>query len=223
MFKDTEQTFGIIGLGRFGMALTMELAKADCEVLAIDHDENKVKEIRAYTEHAFVVNDLSVETLRETGIQNCGTAIVCIGEKIDASILTTLHLSQLGMHNIIAKATTDDQGTILSSLGAQIVYPERDMAVRLASKLTSSSVLDKIQLSEDADIAELRVSSRLVGKTIRGFDFRGRYGLNALAIVRDGATMIELNPDDPLRAGDLLAVIGKKDNIARLEAHLKNP
>lgn len=216
----TNQIYGVIGLGRFGTALTIELAQAGYEVLAIDNDESKVKAVRAYTEHAFVAVDLSVETLRETGVQNCATAIVCIGERIDASILTTLHLKQLGVQNIIAKATTDDQGTILTSLGATVVFPERDMAIRLAGRLTSSNVLENIRLSEDADIAEIRLNGRIAGKSIRGFDFRGRFGLNVLAIVRQGETLIELNPDAPLHDGDILAVVGKKDNIARLEAFL---
>lgn len=214
------KSYGIIGLGRFGSALATELSKSNAEVLVIDCDESKVKALRACTEHAFVVNDLSLETLRETGMQNCDTVIICIGEKIDASILATLHVKQMGVPNIIAKATTDDQGTILTSLGASIVYPERDMAVRLAGKLASTSVLDKISLSEEADISEILLSSRMNGKTIRTVDFRGRFSLNVIAIVRAAQTIIEINPDEPLQEGDVIAVVGRKENIARFEAYL---
>ena len=213
-------SYGIIGLGRFGSALAIKLAQADAEVLVIDGDESKVKALRPYTEHAFVVSDLSLETLRETGIQNCDTVVICIGEKIDASILATLHVKQLGVPNIIAKATTDDQGTILKSLGASVVFPERDMAVRLAGKLSSTSILDHLSLSDEADITEIRLNDRIHGKSIRSFDFRGRFGLNVIAIVRGEKTIIEINPDAPLSDGDVIAVVGKKENIERFERFL---
>ncbi|MEG1569986.1 MAG: TrkA C-terminal domain-containing protein, partial [Clostridia bacterium] len=100
------------------------------------------------------------------------------------------------------------------------VYPERDMAVRLAGKLASTSVLDKISLSEEADISEILLSARMNGKTIRTLDFRGRFSLNVIAIVRAAQTIIEINPDEPLQEGDVIAVVGRKENIARFEAYL---
>ena len=86
-----------------------------------------------YTEHAYVAEDLNMETLQEIGIQNCDVAVVCIGEKIDVSILTTMHVLGLGVPKVIAKATSYDQGAVLKKIGAEVVYPERDMALRLAN------------------------------------------------------------------------------------------
>lgn len=214
------KSYGVIGLGRFGMALAIKLAKAGAEVIGVDNDETKVKAMRAYTEHAFVVADLNVETLRETGIQNCDTVIVCIGEKIDASILTTLHVVQLGVKNVISKATTDDQGSLLAIIGAQVVFPERDMAERLASKLVSTNVMDYISISEEVDISEIRIGENYHGQTIRSLDFRKRFSLNVIALVRGGETIIEIDPDAVLQGDDVIAVIGKKENIARFEAFL---
>ncbi|NLO86704.1 MAG: TrkA family potassium uptake protein [Clostridiales bacterium] len=218
--QNESKSFGIIGLGRFGAALAIKLSQLGAEVLVVDEDDAKVRAVRAYTDNAFVVSDLSLETLRETGIQNCDTVIIGIGSQIDASILTTLHIKQLGVTEIIAKATTEDQGTILTSLGAKIVFPERDMAERLAAKLSDNNVLERISLSNEVDITELKLSKRMNGKTIRNFDFRTNYGLNVIAIVRQNQTIIELNPDEPLHEDDVIAVLGTKENIARFENFL---
>ena len=215
-----KKSYGVIGLGRFGMALAIKLAQAGVELIGIDSDECKVKELRAYTEHAFVVSVLGIETLRETGIQNCDTVVICIGEKIDASILTTLHVVQLGVKNVISKATTDDQGSLLAILGAQVVFPERDMAERLAAKLVSTNVMDYISISNEVDISEVRVGEHMHGQTIRSIDFRKHFNLNVIALVRGGDTIIEIDPDDVLRSDDILAVIGKKENISRFEEFL---
>ena len=90
--------------------------------------ESKVKEVRQYTEYAFVSDDLSMETLREIGLQNCDVVIVCIGEKVDISILTTMRVVDLGVPKVIAKAISEEQGAVLKKIGAEVVYPERDMA-----------------------------------------------------------------------------------------------
>lgn len=121
--------YGVIGLGRFGYALATELAGSGAELLVIDKDEDKVREIREYTENAVVVNTLDKKTLTETGIQNCDVAIVCIGENMESSILTTLNLVAIGIPLVIAKATSAEHGEILEKLGAEVVYPERDMAI----------------------------------------------------------------------------------------------
>lgn len=115
--------YGVIGLGRFGYALATELAGSGAELLVIDKDEDKVREIREYTENAVVVNTLDKKTLTETGIQNCDVAIVCIGENMESSILTTLNLVAIGIPLVIAKATSAEHGEILEKLGAEVVYP----------------------------------------------------------------------------------------------------
>ena len=96
MKKKQNTVFGVIGLGRFGEALAMMLAESENEVIVVDRDENKIKEMRQYTEYAFVADNLSTETLREIGIQNCDVVIICIGEKVDVSILTTMSVIEMG-------------------------------------------------------------------------------------------------------------------------------
>ena len=212
--------YGIIGLGRFGFALAKTLIEAGKEVLVIDSDESKIKQIRQYTSNAFVVEILDRETLEETGIQNCETAVVCIGEKMDASILTALNLINMGIPRVIAKAVSFDHGSVLTKIGAEVVYPENDMAIRVANRLLYSKALDFIELNDDINIYEMEVPKKLDGIQIRESNIRKKYKLNIIAIEGGGGTILEISPDYILKSGDLIVVIGKKNNITRFEEYL---
>ena len=214
--KTEKMSYGIIGLGRFGSALATELAAAGCELLVLDKDEEKIREIREYTDNAYVVNSLDRKTLMETGIQNCDVAVVCIGEQMDVSILTTLNLVALGIPSVVSKASSADHGVILEKLGAEVVYPEHDMAIRLASRLENSRVLDFIQLSEQINISKLRIPSCVVGKTVVEMDLRSHFGLNIIAIENNGVVNESIKPDYVFSKGDILFISGSKDNIVRL-------
>lgn len=219
MFKKSmknKTTYGIIGLGRFGMALALELAKAEADLLVIDRDEEKVREMREYTENAFVVPTLDRKTLGETGIQNCDVAVVCIGESMSTSILTTLHLVSMGIPSVIAKATSAEHGEILEKLGAKVVHPEQDMAVRLANRLEASRMLDFIQLSEKLNISKLLASEKMAGKTVLEVDFRKKFGANIIAIERCGSLMETVEPSYQFQCGDILFVSGSKEGLNRL-------
>lgn len=212
---DIAMSFGIIGLGRFGTALAISLAEAQKEVIVVDKDEYRVKELRQYTEHAYVADDLNAETLEEIGIQNCDVVVVCIGEKIDTSILTTMHVVSMGVPKVIAKATSYDQGAVLKKIGAEVVYPERDMALRLAKRLISASFLDYISLDDSIEIRQIKVSERIVGVSVEELEIRRKYGLNIIALEHNAMTDIEIKPSYQFRSGDVVVVIGKVDNINR--------
>lgn len=222
MFKNfsSKIEFGIIGLGRFGTALAKSLAEAGKEVLVIDNSEIKIKNIRSYTENAFVVDDLSKEALEETGIQNCDTVIVCIGEKIDVSILTTLNVINMGVRRVISKAFSYEQGLILKKIGAEVVYPENDMAIRLARKLTSTSILETIELMDDIEISEIKLSARISNKSILDSKIRQRFNINIIVHEHNGEIKIDILPSDILHEGDMIVVVGQKKNIAKFEEFL---
>ena len=215
--KKDSSIFGIIGLGRFGTALAITLAEAGKEVIVVDQNEEKVKAMRQYTEYAFVCDNLSKEALSEVGIQNCDTVVVCIGSKIDTSILTTLNVVSLGVPRVISKATSQDQGAVLEKIGAEVVYPERDMATRLGKRLISGNFLDFIFLDNDIEIQQVPVSDSLVGKTIREINIRKKYSLNIIAIKHQQDTIIEFAPDYEFLKEDIIVVIGKLQNIRKFE------
>ena len=214
--KSDKLTYGIIGLGRFGYALATELARMGADFMVIDKDEEKIRDMRELTENAIVINSLEKNALMETGIQNCDIAIVCIAEHMDTSILTTLNLVSLGIPTVIAKATSEAHGVILEKLGAEVVYPERDMAVRLASRLENSQVLDFIQLSEKINISKILVPDELVGRTVQEMNFRSRFGLNIIAIENNSKVLETIQPDYKFCNKVVLIVSGCRESLLQL-------
>ncbi len=214
--KNEKLSYGIVGLGRFGMALANELASAGADILVIDSDEEKVRLLREQTDNALVVHSLDKATLAETGIQNCDVAVVCIGEQLEPSILTTLNLVDMGVKKVIAKATSAEHGEILRRLGAEVVYPERDMAVRLAKRLESSRVLDFIQLSAKINITKFAVPDKMVGHSVAETNLRAQFGLNIIAIVNGPDVLESVHPDYVFRAGDCMFVSGSEASVNKL-------
>ena len=220
--KKQVSSFGVIGLGRFGAALVKTLASPEREVIAVDRDEARVRAIRKYTDLAFVVDDLNHDTLEATGIQNCETVAICIAEKMDVSILTTMTVVKMGVPNVISKAASDEQGEVLKRLGATVVYPESDMAVRIGKRLISNNLLDYISLDNGVEVRRIQAVGKLLGASIQEVDVRRRYGVNIIAIERNHQTDVDFSAQYRFQKGDVVAVIGKVDKIDRFENSIQN-
>ena len=173
--------------------------------------------MRRYTDYAFVVDNLSEDALKETGMQNCGTVTVCIGEQVDISILTTMLVIKLGVPQVIAKAASEVHGEVLKRLGATVVYPEADMAVRIGKRLISGNLLDYIALDDGVEVRRIAVGGKLLGRTIRELDVRKVYGINIIAVERDHRTDVEFAADYRFEEGDTVSVVGKVEKIDRFE------
>ena len=215
-YKRGKMSYGLVGLGRFGYALASELAAMEADLLILDKNEEKVREIREYTENALVIKNLDKASLLETGIQNCDVAVVCIGEQMDTSILTTLNLVGMGIPRVIARATSSEHGEILEKLGAQVVYPEHDMAARLANRLEAANLPNFAQLSDRISISKLNISYEMEDETVAETDLKGRFGVNVIAIESSGVVYKDVDPDYEFKEGDIIFVIGDKDNIKEL-------
>ena len=219
--KNDNMTYGIVGLGRFGMALAIDLAESGSEIIALDSNEEKVRAIREYTENAFIVKNLEKKTLIETGIQNCDVAIVCIGEHMDTSILTTLNLVSMGVPKVISKAMSSEHGVILEKLGAEVVFPEKDMAIRLASRLETERMLDFVQLSEKINVSNMNVPDKMIDKSVEEVNLRKHFGLNIIAIENDENVNDVISPKYTFKQGDILFLSGSKDGILKLSVCAK--
>lgn len=214
--KLNENFYGIVGVGRFGSALARDLIESGANVLVLDKDEEKIKEFREITDNAFIVKSLDKKTLSETGIQNTDVAVVCIGEQIATSILTTLNLVSLGIKKVISKATSTEHGEILEKLGAEVVYPDRDMAERLAHRLEASRVLDFVSLSEKLNISKIAVPDKIVGKTVKDINFRQQFSVNIIAIESEKNLYEIVSPDYVFKKDDILFLCGGKDAIEKI-------
>ena len=214
--KNEKLIYGIIGLGRFGTAIAEELASAGADMVVLDRDEERIDYAKELTENTYIVKNLEKKTLSETGIQNCDVVILCIGEQIDVSILTTLNLISMGIPKVIAKASSAAHGDILERLGAEVVYLERDMAVRLAHRLETSQSLDFIQLSEKLNISKFSLPERAIGKSVVEVNFRGNFGLNIIAVENGSEILESIRPDYIFKKGDILYLSGSKESFAKL-------
>ena len=157
---------------------------------------------------------LSKEVLIEIGIQNCDLVAVCIGSKYSRALRVTLNVLNLGVP-VISKATSAEQGEVLAKLGATVVYPERDMALRIAKRILRKNLVDFLPIGKDIEIIEIEVSDRMVGKTIVDMDLRRRYSLNVIAIHHEEQIETDVRPDCRLCHGDTITVIGKEENVTR--------
>lgn len=216
-----KKEFAVIGLGRFGGSICRALSEEGLEVMAIDTDEDKVNEFANVASHA-VVGDTTDETvLKSLGIRNFDHVIVAIGDNIQASILTTLILKELGVKDITVKATNDYHEKVLSKIGAdRIVHPERDMGRRIAHKIISNNVLDYLELSDEHSIVEIVANERLHGNSIIDLDIRAKYGINIVAMKRNKDIIVSPQANEIIKKNDVLIVIGADTDINRFEKRL---
>ncbi len=217
--------FGVIGLGRFGSAVAKTLVDEGAEVLAIDRDSQRVRELADSVTIAVECDATDERALKEAGVQNVDCAIVSIGENIEASILVVMLLKELQVPEIVAKAVTELHGKILTHLGVQkVVYPERDMAIRVARSLIRPEFLEQIVLSPEYSIVEMPAPAFTWDKSIREANLRADYGVSIIAIKRqffvDGTKKetwnINPSPDDMIHKEDVLVLLGANKDIERL-------
>lgn len=210
--------FAVIGLGRFGASVLQHLHALGHDVLAIDNDEKKVREMSAAATHVVCADAADEEAMRALGLRNFDVAVVSIGQDIEVSVIATLILKELGVRYVVAKAQNDLHGKILSKVGAdRVIFPERDMGARVAHNLISSSVLDYIELSPEYSIIEIVATAEMVDNNLRQLEFRQKYGVNVLAIKRGDKIIVPPQADDRIAANDVIVVVGRNESIRRLE------
>jgi len=223
--------FVVIGLGRFGSSIATVLSRKNFEVMAIDENESAVKKMEGLVSQAVVLDATDEKALKEIGVPAFDTAIVSMGETVEDSIMITLTLKELGIRQVIVKAQNELHAKILKKVGAdRIVFPEREMAERLAESLASPKIFDFIELSKTHGIIEMVTPKKFVGKTLLTLKLRKTYGVSVIAIKRkapfakpDGTTdfkdeiIIGPGADDEIMVGDVLVVLGHYDNLDKLE------
>lgn len=210
--------FAVIGLGRFGTSVATTLSSMGYEVLAVDEDQEKIQEIVKEVTHAIQADATDEKALKALGIRNFDVVIVSIGHDVQASILITVLLKELGVKYVVAKAQNELHGKVLSKVGAdKVIYPERDMGLRVAHSLVSSNVLDHIRLSPEHSILEIVAPDILVGKTLKQSALRAVYEVTVMAIKRGNEILVSPSPDEPIKEDDILVVIGENDKLRNVE------
>jgi trk system potassium uptake protein TrkA len=214
------RNFAVIGLGSFGHFTARFLAERGLEVLGVDKDEQQVDLIKPYIEKAVIADATNREMLEQIGVQDMDAVIVSVGDKIDMSILITLYLKELKVRHIIVKAITEDHGKILHIIGAtEVIFPERDMAAKIAEQLANPHVLDTLRLGPDYSIVELVPPKGFMHKELRDLDIRRKYNVQVLAIKElVPENLVVVPPSDfIIKESDTMLVVGRLEDIEKLE------
>lgn len=208
------KSFVIIGLGRFGTAIASELSALGHEVLAVDVDEERVQQVADHVTLAVTGDGRNIEVLRALGVRNFDCVVVAMGSDVGNSALITLNLKELGVKEVICKAQSHVHSRVLEKIGAdRVVFPEYEMGAKLAQGLSSSNVLNFIELSEDYGILELSAPQSWQGKSLRELDVRNRHHVNVIAIRKNGELNVAPSPDLPLESGDQVVALGRYEDI----------
>ena len=222
-------SFAVIGLGRFGSAMATTLTELGQDVIGIDGNEERVQKHADMIRSAMQLDATDERSLRAAGVQDVDVAVISIGENIEASLLAVMLVKDLGVPRIIAKAVTPLHGRILERIGVnRVIFPEREMAIRVAHSLVVANVLEYIELSRDFSIIEMPAPEEFAGKSLKDLQLRNRYGLTLIAIKRktgtgDGeVTNVAPTAEDEIHAGDVLALLGSNERLGQLDKLLKS-
>lgn len=214
----SNKQFVVIGLGRFGTSVAKTLYALGNDVLAIDMDEDLVQEVSDSVTHAIQMDATDEAALRTLGIRNFDVAVVTIGSNIQASVMVALLVKELGVKYIIAKGQSDLHAKVLYKIGVdRVILPEKDMGVRVAHNLVSSSILDYIELSPDYSIMEIESPKEWHNKTLREIAMRTNYGINVMAIKNENEINVSPKAEDIIYPNDIIVAIGSADDLGKLE------
>lgn len=213
-----KQAVAVIGLGRFGATVAKTLSAQGHEVLGVDINEETVQRISPYVTHAVVADTSDEDALRALSLNQFDDVVIGIGDNVQGNLMTAMLVKEIGAKYIVAKAQSTLQGRLLEKIGVDLViYPESDMALRVAQMLVREHVIDYLQLSKDIGLVEMETPAFLQGKTLIEANIRAKYNVNVVAIKRDNDVLAPPDPNDPLRGSDTLMIIGRDPDITRLE------
>lgn len=210
-----DKTGIVIGLGEFGLHMAKALSENGCEVIAVDILENRVEAAKNYVMQTLVADASIKESLSQVIIPDVDFIIVGIGN-IEKSMITTLYLKEYGFDKLYVKAVTDEHEKILKLLGVKnIIFPERDITRKMASRLMFDNLLDYLPLSDEYSLAEVPPEKNIIGKTLKDVNFRKKYNLSVIAVQRPDAVKMIFTPGPNYKIGreDRLMVLGKCDSI----------
>jgi trk system potassium uptake protein len=213
--------YAVIGLGNFGFYAAKSLYEDGNEVVAIDSDKARVHAIDPHSTEAIVLDATDNAALKSLGLETMDGVIVSTGTKISTSILICLHLQEMGVKKILAKALDEDHGKILKRVGAtEIIHPERDMAIRISRSLSRPNILDFIPLAEDYDLVQVGPPKEFIGRTLNELNLRAKYNVHVIAIkelIPDNFLLVP-PADFVIKDSDILIMLGKSEDIKKIKA-----
>lgn len=211
------KSYVVVGLGRFGTRVATKLYEFGEDVLAIDNSEAIINDIADNVSKAVIADAKDIDVLKGLGVQSCDCAIVAIGTDLAASVLVTMNLKNLGIQQIICKASDETHSEILRKLGAdRVITPEHIMADRTARMLSAPNILEHIELSEDYGITELTAPKSWVGHSLRELNIRAKYGVFVIGVRENDTTKISPDADYIIEKDSILILLGDYSSLERV-------
>ena len=202
----------VVGLGRFGSALALELAAQGMQVLAIDRNLEVVEAHRGVLADVVRGDAMDEDVLKQLGAAEFDAAVVTMGDDVKASSVITMHLKELGVPYVVSKAADDFHGRMLTRLGAdKVIFPERDMGRRVAHNLVSEKIMDYLELSPDCSLEEMRPQPEWVGVPLKELNLRGKHRINVVAVRTQAGIDAMPGPDTVLGADDVMLVVSRAE------------
>ncbi len=210
------KSFLLIGVGRFGKHIAMELCQLRHEVLAVDWDEKQVNEVLPFVTDAKIGDATDRDFLQSLGVKDFDVCLVSIGDSFENSLIATALLKELGARFVVSMAGSDLHADFLRRNGADdVVFPERQVAVSTAMRYSSEQIFDYMELTDEYGIYEVSLPRSFAGKTLQQLDLRRRYNLNVLATKQGGHLNPAVQPDKPLAAEETMLVLGRYKDIQK--------
>lgn len=212
-----KKSFAVVGLGRFGTSVAHELMDSGAEVLAIDSDAERVKRIAPFVTCALNIDVCDTDAIREAGLESVDVLVVAMGTNLEASAMTIITAREIGVPYILAKSNSDETSKILQKIGAdKVIFPEKDAGVNVARKLLSSGFIDFFGLADNLNVAEIEIKPQWTGKSIKQLNLRRNYGINIIAIKKNGQVINNIEPDIILDEDSRLIITISDKDIKRL-------
>lgn len=212
------KSYVVIGLGLFGLETATKLYEQGENVLVIDTNEELVNEYVNKVGRAIIADAKKRDVLKQLGVDKYDCAIVATTSDLATSVLVTMNLKALGVKEIICKVQNETDMEVLETLGAtQVIIPEKIAADRLCMRMTQPNVLEYIEVSDKHGIIELEVPRAWVGKSIIDIDIRAKYGVNVMAIKKNGEVEVSFDPKVKLKATDVIVMIGSKKSLNKIQ------
>jgi len=218
--KGKDKQYIVIGCGRFGSSVAKKMCQLGNEVMVIDKDEDSIENIAEQVTHTAIVDVTEERDLKSIGLGNFDVVIVAISSDIRASIMATIMAKEMGVPKIVCKAKDELQAKVLYKIGAdKVVFPERDMGIRLAYNLASENILDQINLDPEYSIMEIVTPTNWVGKTIIELNLRAKYDITVLAVKTTSGLKVMPSPNYKMQEKNILIIIGNTDKIGDIILH----
>lgn len=212
-----KKSYAVLGLGKFGRSVAIELSNAGANVLAVDINEDLVQDIAPYVTYAMKADVCDPGAIAELGLSNMDVVVVATSGRLDSSVTATIFAKDAGVPFVIAKAQDDIQSRILKKVGAdRVLIPEHESGIRVARSIFSENFIDFIELSERLRMVEVSIKPEWVGKSLAELHLRKKHNINVIGIRDNGELQINVDPEKPLPDGCSILLIADRRDISRL-------